>query len=54
MLSLVSLLFHFNARQSTIAFHTETSHLICSANQLTGFYIELKTGLKIGQTYSVS
>ena len=25
--------------QSNVVFHTETSHLICSANQLTGFYM---------------
>ena len=33
--------FHFS-----IAFHIETSHLICKANQMTGFYMKYKTGLK--------
>ena len=26
--------------------HIETSHLICSANQMTGFYMKCNTGLK--------
>ena len=29
-----------------VAFHMETSHLICCANQLTGFHIECNSGLK--------
>ena len=33
----------FNLFQSSVAFHIETNHLICYANQLTGFfeYIQL-------------
>ena len=30
----------------SVAFHIETSHLICIANQMTGFYMECNTGLK--------
>ena len=33
---------------ASVAFHTETSHLICSANQITGFYMECNVGLKLG------
>ena len=29
-----------------MAFHIETSQLICSANQITGFYMKCKTRLK--------
>ena len=32
--------------QSSAAFHIEPSHLICSANQMTGFYMKCNTGLK--------
>ena len=32
--------------QSSVAFHTETSHLICSASQMTVFYMECNIGLK--------
>ena len=32
--------------QPNVAFHIETSHLICSANQITGFYMKCNTGLK--------
>ena len=35
-----------NPFQPSVAFHIETSHLICNANQMTGFYIECNTGLK--------
>ena len=35
-----------NPFQPIVAFHKETSHLICSANQMTGFYMECNTGLK--------
>ena len=28
--------------QSSVAFYVETSHSICSANQMTGFYIEMQ------------
>ena len=30
----------------SVAFHIETSHLVCSANQMTGFYIKCNNGLK--------
>ena len=29
-----------------VAFHVETSHLFCSANQVNGFYMECNTWLK--------
>ena len=29
-----------NSFQSSVVFHIETSHLICPANQITGFYME--------------
>ena len=32
--------------QPSVAFHIETRHLICSANQITGFYMKCNTGLK--------
>ena len=35
-----------NTIMSSVAFHIETSNLICSANQITGFYIKCNTGLK--------
>ena len=35
-----------NPSQPSVAFHRETSHLICSANQMTGFYMECNIGLK--------
>ena len=35
-----------NPSQPGVAFHIETSHLICTANQVTGFYMEYNTGLK--------
>ena len=36
----------FNPFQPSVAFHIETSHLICCANQMTGFYMKRNTGLK--------
>ena len=30
--------------QTSVAFYRETSHLICSANQMTGFYMTCNTG----------
>ena len=36
----------FNPFQPSVAFHIETSHLICSANQMTGFYMKFRTKLK--------
>ena len=38
--------FIINPFQSSAAFHTETSQLICSANQMTGFNMKYNTGLK--------
>ena len=35
-----------NLFQSTVVFHIETSHLICTANQVTSFSIKCSTGLK--------
>ena len=32
--------------QPSVAFHIETSHLFCSAKQMTGFYMKHNTGLK--------
>ena len=37
---------HLNPFQSIVAFHIETSHLICSANQMIDLYIKCNTGLK--------
>ena len=34
-----------NPFQPIVAFHIETSHLICIANQMTGFYMKYNTGL---------
>ena len=34
------------AFQCSIAFHIETSHLICTANQMIGFYMKCNTDLK--------
>ena len=35
-----------NKFQPSVTFHVETSSLICSANQMTGFYMKCNTGLK--------
>ena len=35
-----------NPFQSSVAFHIETSHSTCTANQMTGFYMKCNTGLK--------
>ena len=35
-----------NRFQTSVAFHTETSQLICSANQIIGFYMNRITKLK--------
>ena len=32
--------------QPNVAFNLETSHLICSANQITGFRMKCNTGLR--------
>ena len=36
----------FDPFQPSVAFHIETSHLTCIANEMTGFYMKCKTGLK--------
>ena len=36
----------FNPFQPSIAFHIETSHLLCFAKQKTGFYMKCNTDLK--------
>ena len=37
---------HLTHFQPFVAFDVETSNLFCSANQVTGFYMECNTGLK--------
>ena len=36
-----------NSLYPGVVFHIKTSHLICTANYMTGFYIQCKTGLKL-------
>ena len=38
--------YDINPFQFSDAFHIETSHLICSSNQMTGFYMKCNTELK--------
>ena len=56
-LQVVNLLFHthvtgfleltrLNPFQPSVTFNIETSHLICSANQMTSFYMKCNIGLK--------
>ena len=33
--------------QPSVAFHIETSQLICTTNQMTDFYMKYNTGLKL-------
>ena len=35
-----------NPFRPSVTFDTETSHLICNANQITGFYMGCNTGMK--------
>ena len=37
---------YFNSSQPTVAFHIETTYLTCTANQLTGFYMNCNTRMK--------
>ena len=37
---------HINQFQLSIAFHIETSHLMCGTNQMTDFYTKCSTRLK--------
>ena len=39
-------MFEGNPFQPSVAFHIETSQLICTANQMNGFFMECNTGLK--------
>ena len=41
----------FNPFQSSIVFHIKTSHLIGTANQMTGFFMQCNTGLKWIKAY---
>ena len=40
-----------NHFQPSVAFHIDPSHLICVANQMTGFYMKCSTGLKWVKEY---
>ena len=31
---------HFEITSTSVAFHINTSHLFCSANKITGFYVK--------------
>ena len=46
-----SVAFHIETIQPSVAFHIEISHLICIANQITGFYMKCSTGLKWVEKY---
>ena len=37
---------YFNASQPSVAFHIETSYLIYTANQMTGFYMKRNSEMK--------
>ena len=43
---LKSIVLQIKPFQPSVAFHIETSHLICSENQMTGFCIKCSTWLK--------
>ena len=43
---------YLNPFQSSIAFYTETSYLICCANQMTGFYMKCYNWLKWVKLYT--
>ena len=32
--------------EAQVFFHTKTSHSVCTANQMTGFYVERNIGMK--------
>ena len=36
-----------NPFKASVVFHTDISHLICFANQMTGFYMKCNNGLKL-------
>ena len=39
---------HLNPFQLSVIFHIGTCHLVCIANQMTGFYMKCNAGLKWG------
>ena len=39
-------MYHIDLFRHSVAFHVETSHLICISNQITGFYMKCNAGLK--------
>ena len=39
-------LLDLNTFHPSVVFHLETSHSICTANQMTGFYMKYNTGFK--------
>ena len=41
-----SLIHYMNPFHPSVAFHVETNHLICTANQMTGFSMKYNTGPK--------
>ena len=43
--------FIYNPFQPSVAFHIGTSHLFCSARQMTGFYMKRNTRLKWVNSY---
>ena len=44
----------FNPFQPSVGFHIETNHLICSSNQITGFYMKFNTRLKWVDLFSTN
>ena len=38
----------FNLFQPSVAFHMETSHLICNADQTNGFFYEMQHWAEMG------
>ena len=46
--------FLYTPFQPSVAIHLETSHLICSANQMTGFYMNCNPELNWVNLYDLS
>ena len=42
----LSLMLHLKPLQPSVAFHIETSHLLCRKKQMAGFYMKRNTGLE--------
>ena len=42
-----------NLFQPNVVLHKETSHLICTTNEVTSLYMKCNTGFKIGQFLSL-